>query len=131
MSPVLIEHAGRRCRHHRAFGRWCGRHGVAEARPERIAAVAYIAGMMLPSDMQFRPCAGEEKAEERGLLGIGPYLEWNEDRSVSTVPPEAAAKIFLNDMPYDVALRRRASNLTPQAEPGRALQDPLDAAALR
>jgi hypothetical protein len=37
-------------------------------------------------------------------MGIGPYLEWNEDRSVSTVPPEAGAKIFLNDMPYDVAL---------------------------
>jgi pimeloyl-ACP methyl ester carboxylesterase len=95
--------------------------GVAEARCERIAAVAYIAGMMLPSDMHFGHVLAQEKAQERGLMGIGPYLEWNEDRSVSTVPPEAGAKIFLNDMPYDVALEG-ARQLTPQAEPGRALQ---------
>jgi pimeloyl-ACP methyl ester carboxylesterase len=95
--------------------------GVAEARCERIKAVVYIAGMMLPSNMHFGHVLAQEKAEERGLMGIGPYLEWNEDHSVSTVPPEAGAKIFLNDMPYDVAIEG-AQHLTPQAEPGRALQ---------
>ena len=57
---------------------------------------------------------------ENGLLGIGPYLDWSADRTVSSVPPEAGARIFLNDMDYETALAG-ARNLTPQAEPGRAL----------
>ncbi|WP_375570754.1 alpha/beta fold hydrolase [Ahrensia marina] len=94
---------------------------LGERYPQRIKAIAYIAGMMQPSGWSFGTVLAEERAEERGLLGIGPYLEWNEDRSVSMVPPEAGAKIFLNDMPFDQALQG-AKNLTPQAEPGRALK---------
>ena len=95
--------------------------GVGEARSERIGAVAYIAGMMLPSDMHFGHVLVQERAEERGLLGIGPHLEWSKDGLVSSVPAEAGARIFLNDMPFAVALEG-AGQLTPQAEPGRALK---------
>lgn len=94
---------------------------LGERYHERIKAIAYIAGMMMPSGWHFGDVLREEKAEERGLLGIGPYLVWDEERTVSSVPAEAGAKIFLNDMPYDVALKG-AKNLTPQAEPGRALK---------
>ncbi len=95
--------------------------GVGEALSERIKAIAYIAGMMLPPDMHFGHVLAQEKAEERGLLGIGPYLEWSKDGLVSSVPAEAGARIFLNDMPFDIALEG-AKKLTPQAEPGRALK---------
>lgn len=94
---------------------------LGERYPDRVKAVAYIAGMMLPPDWHFGHVLDQEKAQERGLLGIGPYLEWNDARTVSTVPPEAGAKIFLNDMPFDVAMEG-AKNLAPQAEPGRALK---------
>ncbi|MBO6675099.1 MAG: alpha/beta fold hydrolase [Rhizobiales bacterium] len=94
---------------------------LGERYTQRISAIAYIAGMMLPSGWSFGTVLANEKAEERGLLGIGPYLEWNDERTVSTVPPEAGAKIFLNDMDFDDALQG-AQNLTPQAEPGRALK---------
>ncbi|MFN3171836.1 MAG: alpha/beta fold hydrolase [Hyphomicrobiales bacterium] len=94
---------------------------LGERYPQRISAIAYIAGMMLPSGWSFGTVLAKDRAEERGLLGIGPFLEWNEERTVSSVPPEAGAKIFLNDMPFDLALDG-AQNLTPQAEPGRALK---------
>lgn len=94
---------------------------LGERYSQRIKAIAYIAGMMLPSGWSFGTVLAEERAEERGLLGIGPYLHWNEGRTVSSVPAEAGAKIFLNDMPFDVALAG-AENLTPQAEPGRAFK---------
>lgn len=95
--------------------------GVAERYPRRVKAIVYIAGMMLPSGWHFGDVLYQEKAQERGWLGIGPYLTWNEGRNVSSVPPEAGAKIFLNDMEYSAALAG-ARSLTPQAEPGRALQ---------
>lgn len=95
--------------------------GVGEARPERIKAIAYIAGMMLPPDVHFGHVLAQERAEERCLFGIGPHLEWSVDGLVSSVPAEAGARIFLNDMPFDLALAG-ARQLTPQAEPGRALK---------
>lgn len=94
---------------------------LGERYPDRIKAIAYIAGMMLPSDWHFGHVLDAEQAQTKGWLGIGPYLKWSEDKSVSSVPPEAGAKIFLNDMPFDLALEG-TKNLTPQAEPGRALQ---------
>lgn len=94
---------------------------LGERFSHRIKSITYIAGMMLPSDMHFGHVLAQEKAEERGLLGIGPFLAWSDDGFISSVPPEAGAKIFLNDMPVDVALEG-AKQLTPQAEPGRALK---------
>lgn len=94
---------------------------LGERFADRIKAIAYIAGMMLPSGWHFGDVLEHANAREHGWLGIGPYLEWSEDRSVSSVPAEAGARIFLNDMPFEEALAG-TSKLTPQAEPGRALK---------
>lgn len=93
---------------------------VAERFRERVERVAYIAGMMLPPGMGFGDVLNDMKAAETGLLGIGPHLVWSDDRRVSSVPTEAAADIFLNDVPRDEALRL-AGGLTPQGEGGRAI----------
>jgi len=93
---------------------------VAERYRERVERVAYVAGMMLPPGMGFGDVLADMKAAENGLLGIGPHLVWSHDRRVSTVPVEAAADIFLNDVPRDEALRL-ARGLTPQGEAGRAI----------
>lgn len=94
---------------------------LGELYPDRIKVITYIAGMMMPPDWHFGHVLDQADAQKHGWLGIGPYLEWSEDKSVSSVPTEAGARIFLNDMPFEVALEG-AKNLTPQAEPGRALQ---------
>ena len=93
---------------------------VAERFCERVERVAYIAGMMLPPGMGFGDVLNDMRAAETGLLGIGPHLVWSDDRRVSSVPVEAAADIFLNDVPRDEALRL-AEALTPQGEGGRAI----------
>jgi pimeloyl-ACP methyl ester carboxylesterase len=93
---------------------------VAEAFADKVSRIAYVAGMMLPSGMTFGDMLSRERAAERGLLGIGPFLQWSPDRTVSTVPPDAGARIFLNDVPPETALRH-ARHLTPQAEAGRAV----------
>ncbi|PLX36333.1 MAG: alkyl salicylate esterase [Hyphomicrobiales bacterium] len=93
---------------------------VGERYVEQVARVAYVAGMMLPPGAGFSDLLYWEHAVKRGLLGIGPHLEWSADGSQSRVPPEAGARIFLNDVPYDTALIG-ARNLTPQAEGGRSI----------
>ncbi|MFN3548118.1 MAG: alpha/beta fold hydrolase [Mesorhizobium sp.] len=93
---------------------------VAERYCEGVERVAYVAGMMLPPGVGFGDVLSDMKAAEQGLLGIGPHLAWSPDRRVSSVPVEAAADIFLNDMPRDEALRL-AEGLTPQGEGGRAI----------
>ena len=86
---------------------------VAEAFADKVSRIAYVAGMMLPSGMTFGDMLSRERAAERGLLGIGPFLQWSPDRTVSTVPPDAGARIFLNDVPPEIALRH-ARHLTPR-----------------
>ena len=93
---------------------------VAEAFADQVKRVAYIAGMMLPAGMTFGDLLEQENAAERGLLGVGPYLQWSKDRTVSRVPPEVAVWIFLNDVTYRDALEG-AQNLTPQPEGGRSI----------
>ncbi len=94
--------------------------GAAELRPDRVKQVVYLAGMMLPAGMTFGDLLAQENAAERGMVGIGTHLEWNDERTVSVVPPEAGARIFLNDMPFEVALEG-AKNLTPQGEGGKTI----------
>lgn len=93
---------------------------VAERFCERVERVAYVAGMMLPPGIGFGDVLNQMRAAENGLLGIGPHLVWSQDGRVSSVPVEAAADIFLNDVPRDEALRL-ARSLTPQGEAGRAI----------
>ncbi|PHP65361.1 alkyl salicylate esterase [Zhengella mangrovi] len=92
----------------------------AERHPDAVSRVAYLAGMMLPSGMTFGDLLRRERAMERGLLGIGPFLEWPRPGLVSAVPARAGADIFLNDIASDEALDL-AGRLTPQGENGRAL----------
>jgi len=93
---------------------------VAERYRDRVERVAYVAGMMLPPGIGFGDVLNQMRAAETGLLGIGPHLVWSDDRRVSSVPVEAAADIFLNDVPRAEALRL-AEALTPQGEAGRAI----------
>jgi len=100
---------------------------VAEARPERVKALVYVAGMMLPSGMGFGQVVTEMLPTHPEAAGISPYLQWSPARDLSWVPPEAAQQIFLHDCPPDVA-ETASHRLVPQPEPGRALVGELTAA---
>jgi len=93
---------------------------LAEMHPERVACVVYLTGMMLPSGVGFAEIVTDILEEAPEADGIGPYLEWSDDRLFSMVPPQAARDIFLHDCPADVA-KTAASRLTPQRETARAL----------
>lgn len=92
---------------------------LAEAVPEAIRGLVYVAGMMLPSGMGFGQLVREALVEHPEAAGISPHLIWSADRLTSSVPPEAAIRHFLNDLPRDMA-ERAAARLTPQPEGGRA-----------
>lgn len=93
---------------------------VAEAMPDRIARIAYVAGMMLPDGMSFASLVDSMRREHPEAVGIGPHLVWSVDGLVSRVPEKAAVKVFFHDCPAQAA-RAAARRLSPQAERGRAL----------
>lgn len=93
---------------------------TAEARPDRVQAIVYLAGMMLPSGVGFGEVVQAVLPLHPAAAGIGPYLQWSPSRDMSWVPPEAAQDIFLHDCPPDVA-EPASRRLVPQPEPGRAL----------
>lgn len=109
-APILLAHSG------------AGviATAVAEQMPERIAQIIYLAGMMLPAKMTYSELIAEMLETEQGVIGIEPFLQWSEDESMSWVPPEAAADIFLNDLDRDTAIEA-AQQLSPQATRGLAL----------
>ncbi|MFT4173978.1 MAG: alpha/beta hydrolase [Rhodocyclaceae bacterium] len=95
---------------------------LAEAAPERVAALVYLAGMMLPSGLSFGGlidlCQQDDPLAD--LDGIAPYLEWSADGRSTQVPAEAARDIFVPDCaPSDAA--RAAALLRPQPESGRKM----------
>ncbi|MCB1424890.1 MAG: alpha/beta fold hydrolase [Zhengella sp.] len=93
---------------------------LAERHPDRVSRLTYLAGMMLPPAMTFGDLLRRERARDRGLVGIGAHLTWPKPGLVSAVPPEAGARIFLNDLAYPSGLRL-AQRLTPQGENGRTI----------
>ncbi len=93
---------------------------LAEAEPDRVRGVAFVAGMMLPSGMGFAQLTEPLREQDPAAAGIMPHLEWNANRSASRVPPEAARQIFFQDVP-DEAAWAAARRLTPQPEGGRAV----------
>jgi pimeloyl-ACP methyl ester carboxylesterase len=97
---------------------------VAEATPERVRSLTYVAGMMLPSGMAFADLVAEMLPDQPDIAGIGPHLVWSEDRSTSSVPPAAALACFFDDCPPEPA-RAAAARLTPQPEGGRAVRATL------
>jgi pimeloyl-ACP methyl ester carboxylesterase len=99
---------------------------VAEAAPECVECLVYIAGMMLPSGMSFAGLVERYLAQDPGFAveGVSPHLLWTPDGVSSMVPPLAARQIFVQDVPEDLALGAVA-RLRPQAEAGRTMQAQL------
>lgn len=93
---------------------------LAERLPERVQALVYIAGMMLPSGMGFGDLIGELLPSHPEVEGINPYLLWNEDHSVSRVPVIAARQIFFQDLDDETAIAA-AQQMTAQPEGGKTL----------
>lgn len=93
---------------------------VAEAAPERVAALVYLAGMMLPSGMSYaelvRDCQALDPATD--FSGIGSHLRETPDGGGSYVLPEAACDIFLQDCEPGLA-RQLAAKLRVQPHGGR------------
>ncbi len=102
---------------------------VAEAVPGRIAALVFLAGMMLPPAMGFadiiRLCQDEEPG--RPFDGIAPYLERSTDGHHTAVTRAGALQIFLHDCEPSAAARA-ADLLRPQQESGRLMKPSLSAA---
>lgn len=90
-------------------------------RNQRVARLAYVAGMMLPAGRGFAEVRAEAMEGSDTMPGIAPYLEWSADGRVSTVPPHAGEAIFLSDCSEEVA-RAASARLTPQGEGARAIR---------
>ncbi|QWT46565.1 alpha/beta fold hydrolase [Azospira inquinata] len=90
---------------------------LAEARPHKVAALVYLAGIMLPSDVPFGQLVQEVLPQHPEAVGINAYLEWSADRRLSWVPPAAAREIFLHDCPPVVA-ERASTRFVPQPTDG-------------
>jgi pimeloyl-ACP methyl ester carboxylesterase len=97
---------------------------VAEAMPERIAGIVYVAGMMLPSGVAFAELTAPLIREDPRAAGIGPHLVWDRDRLTSRVPEAAALHYFFHDCPAAFA-RSAAQRLVPHPERGRAVRPSL------
>lgn len=101
---------------------------VAEMYPDQVSVLVYLAGMMLPTGMNFstliRHAEREADIEEGRFTGIGPYLEWNESYTVSKVCPEGALSCFFSDCDSGDA-ERAIKFLTPQSESGRNMCNKL------
>lgn len=94
---------------------------LAEAFPERVVRIAYVAGMMLPSGASFADLVASVLPRHPEAAGIGPHLLWSRDRTTSRVPEAVARRIFFHDCPEDLA-RGAALRLRPQPEGGRAVR---------
>jgi pimeloyl-ACP methyl ester carboxylesterase len=94
---------------------------VAEAAPERVSRLVYVAGMMLPDRSSFAQVVASVLADDPSAEGVAPHLEWSEDGLLSRVPHAVALSYFFHDCPKPDA-DAAASRLTPQPERGRAVQ---------
>jgi len=94
---------------------------VAEAAPERVSRIVYVAGMMLPDRSSFAQVVASVLADDPSAEGVAPHLEWSEDRLSSRVPREVALSYFFHDC-LEADADAAASRLTPQPERGRAVQ---------
>ncbi|MGV5048022.1 alpha/beta fold hydrolase [Rhodococcus pyridinivorans] len=91
---------------------------VAELIPERIAGVAYVAGMMLPTGVSYRDLCASLGFHQP--VGVGPYLEPTADGRGSVVPPEAASSIFFHLAEPESAIAA-ARRLAPQMDSARSI----------
>ena len=91
---------------------------VAEMLPECVAGVAYLAGMMLPSGVDFGMLCDGIGLEQP--VGISRWLLSTPDGRGTVVPPEAAAAVFFHeaDAAHAIGAARR---LAPQLETARLM----------
>lgn len=91
---------------------------VAELVPEKVAGIGFVAGMMLPSGIDFGAlCAGLGLPAD---VGITRWLEASSDGRWTSLPPEAAAAVFFHDAPVGAAIEA-ARRLRPQLESARLI----------
>ncbi|MGP9789555.1 alpha/beta fold hydrolase [Roseinatronobacter sp. NSM] len=90
---------------------------LAENHPDKVAQLIYVAGMMLPSGVTFPEMVAPFVATDPAAIGIGAFLHM--ERGGSSVPQDAAIRIFYHDCPPDAA-RSAAMRLTLQGEAVRA-----------
>ena len=76
---------------------------LAENEPDRVRAIVYVAGMMLPSGMGFADLVEELMPVAPEIAGINPHLEWSADGETSTLADGAARKMFYHDCPKKLA----------------------------
>jgi len=103
---------------------------AADRRPQRVAVLVMIAGIMLPSGRSLGDVIASMVAEGHDpslLAGIRPHLQWSADGRVSTVPPQAAIDLFMHDCDPEVA-RAAAARMVPQSQASRAGVPRLDPA---
>ncbi|WP_298933235.1 alpha/beta fold hydrolase [uncultured Ramlibacter sp.] len=101
---------------------------VAQALPDRVAGLVYLAGMMLPTGMSFIDLVADVQAgaPEADLAGITPWLVHDAAQDTTTVRPEGALRCFLHDC-EPAAAAHAAALLRPQPESGRAMRNQLSA----
>ncbi|WP_068163966.1 alpha/beta fold hydrolase [Rhodococcus phenolicus] len=91
---------------------------VAEMMTEKVAGVAYVAGMMLPSGTDFGILC-----DSLGLaapVGISAWLRPTADGRGTVVPPEAGAAVFFHEATVADAIGA-ARRLVPQLETARLM----------
>jgi pimeloyl-ACP methyl ester carboxylesterase len=85
---------------------------AAEELADRVAAVVYVAGMMLPSGTHFDDFRAEIGSEP-DQLGVAPYLELALGGRGTVVPPEVAVAVLFQLAPPAAAIAA-AGQLRPQ-----------------
>jgi len=102
---------------------------VAEALPQRVRALVYLAGMMLPDGFAFSDIIARCRADDPTFFyrGVEPDLLWDATRSASRVPVATALDLFVHDC-EPAAARDAASRLCAQPESGRKVRNRLSAA---
>ncbi len=86
---------------------------LATQRPDTIVRLVYLAGMMLPSGMDFPQAC--RLAGSTPPQGIEPFLRPTPDGRATWVPPDAAAEIFFHCADPDDA-KAAADKLCPQLD---------------
>lgn len=101
---------------------------VAEMVPEQVAAVVYLAGIMLPSNRDLGEVIQQCVVENPGVDfdGITTWLEYSPCATVSRVLPEGALTCFVQDCDPMKALHA-VRQLRPQQETGRLMKPLLTA----
>lgn len=91
---------------------------VAERVPGSVAGLVYVAGMMLPSGMDFGMLCTE--LELPGPVGVSRWLVTSADGRTTAVPPEAGAAVFFHEAPVADAIAA-SRKLVPQQETARLM----------